>query len=190
MKKPFVIAIAGCSGSGKSTLSKLLVEDFSDLRTQVMSTDKYFANPLPKMISPLSNKEYDDYNCPESLNFDAYLADVQKVVSRDDLDVVILEGLTVLYFEPLRKLEDLKIYLDLDAEIRMYRRIKRNIAAGRGTMDEIADFYLNSAKYSEAKYFFPTKLQADIVLNGHNFQNIGKDMVEMYVRESLKGERS
>ncbi len=82
-------------------------------------------------------------------------------------------------------MEDLKIYIDLDPEIRMYRRIKRNMAAGRGTMDEIADFYLKSAKYSETKYFLPTKLEADMVLNGHNFQGKGKDIVETYVKTML-----
>lgn len=187
MSKPYVIAIAGCSGSGKSTFTEVLQKDFSDLRVEVLGTDKYFNRPLPKMISPLSNLEYDDFNCPESLNFEAYYEDVKKLVEREDLDVVILEGLTVLYFKELRELEDLKIFMDLDPEIRMYRRIVRNIARGRGTMEEIADFYLNSAKYSETKYFIPTKLQADIVLNGHNYQEggQGKTIVETFVRAKL-----
>ncbi len=185
MKKPFVIAIAGCSGSGKSTLSAMLLKDLSDYKVELLATDKYFRRPLPKMISPLSHEEYDDYNCPESLDFDSYYKDAQALCQREDLDIVILEGLTVLYFEELRLLEDLKIYIDLDPEIRMYRRIKRNMAAGRGTMDEIADFYLKSAKYSETKYFLPTKLEADMVLNGHNFQGKGKDIVETYVKTML-----
>ena len=107
MKKPFVIAVAGCSGSGKSTLSSMLLKDFQDLKVELLATDKYFNRPLPKMISPLSGLEYDDYNCPESLNFEAYLADVRKLMEREDLDLVILEGLTVLYFPELLELEDL-----------------------------------------------------------------------------------
>ena len=185
MSKPYVVAIAGCSGSGKSTFTNLLKEDLKDLKVEVLGTDKFFNCPLPKMISPLSGLEYDDYNCPESLNFPAYLEAVKELVSREDLDVVILEGLTVLYFPELRELEDLKIYMDLDPEIRMYRRIVRNMAAGRGSMEEIADFYLNSAKYSETKYFLPTKLQADIVLNGHNYQEKGRKLVLNAIRERL-----
>ena len=140
------------------------------------------------MISPLSNTEYDDYNCPESLNYEAYLSAAKETVANEETDVVLLEGLTVLYFPAIRELADLKIYLDLDAEIRMYRRIVRNIAAGRGTMEEIADFYLNSAKYSESSYLKDTKLQADIILNGHNFQNKGKEIVEMVIRKALEDE--
>lgn len=185
MSKPYVVAIAGCSGSGKSTFTNLLKEDLKDLKVEVLGTDKFFNRPLPKMISPLSGLEYDDYNCPKSLNFPAYLEAVKELVSREDLDVVILEGLTVLYFPELRELEDLKIYMDLDPEIRMYRRIVRNMAAGRGSMEEIADFYLNSAKYSETKYFLPTKLQADIVLNGHNYQEKGRKLVLNAIRERL-----
>ena len=52
-------------------------------------------------------------------------------------------------------------------------------------MEEIADFYLNSAKYSETKYFLPTKLQADIVLNGHNYQEKGRKLVLNAIRERL-----
>ena len=185
MKKPFVIAVAGCSGSGKSTLSSMLLKDFQDLKVELLATDKFFNRPLPKMISPLSGLEYDDYNCPESLNFDAYLADVRKLMEREDLDLVILEGLTVLYFPELLELEDLKIFIDLDPEIRMYRRIVRNMKAGRGTMEEIADFYLNSAKYSETKFFLPTKLNADMILSGHNFDKKGIQIVESYVRARL-----
>lgn len=185
MKKPFVIAIAGCSGSGKSTFSQMLLEAFQDYSVELLPTDRYFNRPLPKMISPLSNLEYDDFNCPESLNFEQYYADVKKICEREDLDILILEGLTVLYFPQLRELENLKIFMDLDPEIRMYRRIVRNMKAGRGTMEEIADFYLNSAKYSETKYFIPTKMQADIVLNGHNYDGVGKDMVVSYVRQHL-----
>ena len=185
MKKPFVVAIAGCSGSGKTTFSKALLEDLSDLKVEVLSTDRFFNRPLPKMISPLNGKEYDDYNCPESLNFEAFYEAAREITSRTDLDVVIFEGLTVLYFEELRELEDLKIYMDLDPEIRMYRRIVRNMAAGRGTMEEIADFYLHSAKYAETKHFLSTKLHADIVLNGHNFLEKGKDIVEGYIRAHL-----
>jgi len=79
MKKPFVIAIAGCSGSGKSTFSQMLLEEFKEYKVELLPTDKYFNRPLPKMISPLSNLEYDDYNCPESLNFEKYLEDVKAI---------------------------------------------------------------------------------------------------------------
>ena len=185
MKKPFVIAIAGCSGSGKSTFSQMLMEAFSDYKVALLPTDKYFNRPLPKMISPLSNQEYDDFNCPGSLNFERYYEDVKAICQQEDLDILILEGLTVLYFPELRELEDLKIFMDLDPEIRMYRRIVRNMKAGRGTMEEIADFYLNSAKYSETKYFIPTKMQADIVLNGHNYDGIGKEMVISFVKQKM-----
>ena len=185
MKKPFFIAIAGCSGSGKSTISQMLMEDLSDYRVKKLGTDTYFNRPLPKMTSPLSGLEYDDYNCPESLNFSAYFEEVQKLLKDDSLDILILEGLTVLYFPELLELEDLKIYMDLDPEIRMYRRIVRNMKAGRGTMEEIADFYLNSAKYSETKYFLPTKLNADLVLNGHNYQGKGREVVLNFIKASL-----
>lgn len=182
MKKPYVIAIAGCSASGKSTLAQKLLDDLSDLSVIHLSTDRFFKRPLPKMISPLSGEEYDDYNCAESLDFESYLAAAREAVEDSSLDLVILEGLTVLLFPEIYQMADLKIYIDLDPEIRMYRRIVRNMQNGRGTMEEIADFYLNSAKYSETKDLKPTKLQADLVLNGHNFLGTALTILEETIR--------
>ncbi|MBR2264611.1 MAG: hypothetical protein IJ917_09785, partial [Firmicutes bacterium] len=66
------------------------------------------------------------------------------------------------------------------------RRIERNIKAGRGTMQEIADFYLQSARFSEAKWLLPTVQYADIRLGGDSWQGKGLDMIETYVAEQMK----
>ncbi len=179
----FVIGVAGGSGSGKSTLAGLLAERLSDQKVTVIGADRFFIRPLPRMISPATGLEMEDYNCPESIDYDALLEEMRKM--KDECDVLIVEGNGILYFEKLRKEMNLSVFVDLPIEERMYRRIARNIKAGRGTMEEIASFYLDSARFSEAKFLLPTKRFADLVVEGHNFQEKAVDVIEAYVRTKI-----
>lgn len=183
----FVIGIAGGSGSGKSTFSALLKEELeSEFKVKIMTADAYFKRPLPTMISPMTGAEMEEYNSPESVEYDRLYEDIHTHMEDTDIQVLIVEGNGILYYEKLRTLMDLKIFMDLEIEHRMYRRIVRNIANGRGSMEDIAEFYLQSARFSEQKFFIPTKRYADIVLNGDHYQTVGKAAVIAYVREQLR----
>ena len=102
--------------------------------------------------------------------------------------MILVEGSSVLYFEELRKQFDLKIFLDLDSDERMYRRIKRNMAMWNASMEEVADYYLESAKFSEKKNYLDTKMYADLVLNGRSDHELSTDMIQAWVSSRLKGE--
>ncbi|MCR5005953.1 MAG: AAA family ATPase [Clostridiales bacterium] len=180
----FIIGIAGGSGSGKSTMAAALQERLGAYgKVCLFGADRWFIHPLPQMLSPVTGNWMDDYNCPESIDYDAM---VDAIEAETQADILIVEGNGILYPQKVRDLLDLKIFLELPIEERMYRRIDRNIKAGRGTMQEIADFYLQSARFSEAKWLLPTVRYADIRLGGDNWQGKGLDMVEAYVAEQLK----
>ena len=180
----FIIGIAGGSGSGKSTMASALAERLKTCgRVRVFGADRWFIHPLPQMQSPVTGQWMDDYNCPGSIDYDAM---VRAVKEEKEADILIIEGNGILYPTEVRSLLDLKIFLELPIEERMYRRIERNIKAGRGTMQEIADFYLQSARFSEAKWLLPTVQYADIRLGGDSWQGKGLDMIETYVAEQMK----
>ena len=179
----FIIGIAGGSGSGKSTMAAVLAERLKAYgRVRVFGADRWFIHPLPQMRSPVTGQWMDDYNCPESID---YAEMVKAVQAETEADIIILEGNGILYPSEVRELLDLSIFLELPIEERMYRRIARNIQAGRGTMEEIASFYLESARFSEARYLLPTARYADIRLAGDNWQGKGLDMIEAYVKARL-----
>lgn len=160
------IGIAGGSGSGKSTFAKQLAEGLP-LPSSIISTDSFFKRPLPKMISPSSGKEYEDWNSPESLDIPRLLEAVkQRRMEEAGNAVTLVEGLSALYFPELRELFDLSIFIELDSDERMYRRIKRNMQMWGVSLQEVADYYLESAKYGEERYFLPTKRYADLVISG------------------------
>ena len=183
-QKTLVIGIAGGSGSGKSTFAKLLAEKLQPLKTVSISTDGFFRRPLPKMISPVSGKEYEDWNCPESIDSRRLIETVEQA-RLEGPQVVLVEGLSVLYFPELVKLLDLKIVIDLDSDQRMYRRIRRNMAMWNVSMEEVAEYYLEAAKWEEGKYYLPTRDKADLILNGGPDFGKTASIVACWVREQM-----
>ncbi len=164
--RPLVLGIAGGSGSGKSTFAAALVERLQPLKTAVISTDGFFKRPLPTMVSPVSGKTYDDWNSPDAIDIDRLMASVDGLIS-GDADVVIIEGLSVFCFDALLRLMHLKVFIDLPSDERMYRRIKRNMQMWGISMEEVADYYLEAAKFAEEQHFLPTRVKADIIVNGY-----------------------
>ncbi len=186
-KRTIIIGIAGGSGSGKSTFCQKLYEKLEkDRKVKMITTDQFFASELPKMISPATGKEYDDWNAPAAVNDEAVEHAVKE--AQGEFDVVLVEGSSVLYFDNLRKLFDVKIFIDLDSDERMYRRIKRNMAMWNASMEEVADYYLESAKFSEKKNYLDTKIYADLVLNGNSDHELSIAMISAWVASRQKGE--
>ena len=167
MKKPFIVTIAGGSGSGKSTFAQALVEQLTPMKVSVISTDTFFKRgALPKMVSPRSGQVLDDWNSPESISIEGLMEALRTQIDEKEHDVIIVEGIGALYFQELLDIADLKLFMDLDVDERMYRRIKRNMVTRGLSMEEIADYFLDAAKHSEAKNFLPTTRNADLIIHG------------------------
>ncbi|NMA96431.1 MAG: hypothetical protein GX974_10360 [Clostridiales bacterium] len=179
--KPIIVGISGGSASGKTTFCNLLADELNEYKVEVLTTDKYFKKPLPKMVSPLTGEEDDDFNHPDCLDIDRFMADFNKILDEDASDVVLVEGLMILYFKEIRERLDLKIFIELDSDERMYRRIKRNIVSMGWTMEQIADYYLNYAKHREKQFVLRSSIYADIILNGNKLDGIAKDMVADWI---------
>ncbi len=184
MKQKLLIGVSGGSGSGKTQFCKQFVEAFGEKRAILISADHYFKKELPKMISPLTQKEYDDWNSPESLNYNGLLEDTKKALEQD-VDVVIVEGAYIFSYKELREMMQLKIFIDTDIELRLYRRIKRNMNLFHMEMDEIASYFVESAKFQEELYSTPTKVYADIILNGAKDFEVPIQILDAYIKSKL-----
>lgn len=174
--KSLVIGISGGSGCGKSTLCEMLEKRLSNKNILSIHMDEHFKNPLPKMKSPITNEEYDDWNHPESIDYSKPLSILKSAINDGSNDIILIEGVTLFCFEKLRELIDLKIFIDLDSDERMYRRIKRNMKFGF-QMDEIAEYYLHFAKFREQEFSLRTKVYADVILNGYKLDGKALDVI-------------
>lgn len=185
-QKPLLVGISGGSASGKSTLSLMIKDKFDKHNVEVINADKYYKRDnMPLMKSPLTGIDGLDWNTPDAIDFDTMFNDFKEKSRDNSIDILIIEGAFIFCYEILRDFLDLKIYLDLDSDIRMYRRIKRNMEVRGLSLEEIADYYTEYAKFSEQKNTLNSKIYADIIFNGHNYQGKAFDILNEYLESNL-----
>jgi uridine kinase len=162
----FIIGIGGGSAAGKSFVAEYLREQLAPRRVEVINQDRYFHEPqrLPGHASSDGTRTWPDYNHPRSFDFRRLRSDLRRA-RESAADVIIVEGILVLHDPELRKLMDLKLFVDADADERVIRRIRRNLAAGHD-LNEICDFYLDSVRHRHRQFCQPTRVRADLVIPG------------------------
>ena len=187
-KKALVIGIAGLTSSGKSTFSAALEKEIR-AKLLVIHTDFYYKEELPRAVSPVTGKEYDDYNSAECIDSERLIRDVRTAATGGEYECVIVEGLCVLSFDGLLELLDLKVFIELDSAERMYRRIRRNMEGMGLSMEEVAEYYLGIAKFQEERSLAPAKLLADVILNGNFIPGKGLALVAGWAQRRLEEAR-
>ncbi len=181
MSKPFIVGIAGGSASGKSTFARGLAERLGGLQVEIVPMDRYFREDKPVHAGPLNGREWPDYNQPGSFHLDRLVADLGDVQA----DVVIVEGLMTLHADEVRECCDLKLFVDAQADERIVRRLKRNMAERGLSFDEIADYYLDSVRYRHQEFVEPSRWFADLVINGALPTDKAASIIACHIRTTL-----
>jgi len=182
MKRPLIVGIAGGSGSGKTTLANGLCKLTSRFGSVVISQDDYYLG-LPEGVSP------DEYNfdSPEALDLDGLAKDLEvlkaeKVVKMPVYDfvlhrraltgkdvwpvpVVIVEGLFIFASMALREVFDLRFFVDVPAEERLIRRVRRDTRERGRSEDEIFEQWKMQVEPMYVTHTLPTRQFADFVLD-------------------------
>ncbi len=182
----YTIGIAGGSCSGKTTLTDALEARFSADGRRVISIhmDRFFKNPTPTSIAPITRIEYPEHNHPDSFKLDEFYAAIDEARA-SDADVVIVEGLLVLHLDAVREKLDLKIFVDLQSDERLIRRVKRFMRDRGQTLDEVATRYLDTVRYRHNEFVEPSRWHADLVLNGAAALDRSTDIVCTYVNDKI-----
>ncbi|MBR0447674.1 MAG: uridine kinase [Clostridia bacterium] len=182
--KPYIIGIAGGSGSGKSTFAKRLKNAFPD-QVALISCDNYY---LPHDELPLEQRAHLNYDAPEALEFDLMVRHLEQLKSgqsalcpvydftrhtRSDAvteilprPIILIDGILIFHDPDLRACMDLKIYVETDADERILRRARRDMRDRGRDLDSVIQQYLTTVKPMHNTYVEPTKVYADIILNG------------------------
>ena len=205
MEEVLVIGIAGGSGSGKTTLMKNLIDKFGDVIT-VLSHDNYY-----KRHDELTYEERCKLNYDEPGAFDTSLMIYQldqlrhgQAIdcpvydftvhnrSNDTIRIVperviIVEGILIFESEPLRQLMDIKIFVDADADVRLCRRIKRDVNKRGRSLESVLTQYQQTVKPMHEKYVEPTKKYADLVVPEGGKNLVALELIEGRIRRHLEG---
>ena len=201
-----VIGIAGGTGSGKTTLMKNIIGSFGDVVT-VLSHDNYYKRRDDLTYEQRCGINYDE---PDALETDlmAHHLDLlrhgqpiecpvydftqhnrsSETVRIVPKNVIIVEGILIFENRQLRDLMDIKIFVDTDADVRLCRRIKRDVNKRGRTLESVLQQYQETVKPMHERYVEPSKKYADIVVPEGGKNLVALDMImgriERHIKES------
>ncbi|NLY85942.1 MAG: uridine kinase [Tissierellia bacterium] len=204
MKRPLLIGITGGTGSGKSTVSQEIFKLIPEKKIAVIEQDSYY-----KDQSHLTFEERTKTNYDHPLAFDnelliKHLKDLlnnkpiekpiydfeqhtrkKETVTVEPKDIIILEGILILFEEEIRNLLDIKIFVDTDADVRVIRRIQRDIKERGRTLDSIINQYMNTVRPAHLQFVEPTKRYADIVIPEGGYNKVAIDIMVAKINSIL-----
>ena len=205
MENSLVIGIAGGSGSGKTTLLKNIIQTFGPAIT-VISHDNYYKRHDEMTYEERCKLNYDE---PDALETDLMVKQLQQLRSGEEIlcpvydftvhnrsdetilikpeRVIIVEGILIFENEDLRKLMDIKIFVDADADIRICRRIKRDVNKRGRSLESVITQYQETVKPMHEKYVEPSKKYADIVVPEGGKNLVALAMIQGYISRYLEG---
>lgn len=202
--KPFVIGIAGGSGSGKSTVARRVTEALHADSAAFIDMDGYYKD---YSHLPFEERRRINWDHPEAFDIELLTAQLDALTSGQPVDkpvydfvnhvrsllveqlepaeVLVVDGILLFVDPRLRERCDIKVFVDADADIRLVRRIRRDVRErGRG-IDEILEQYLATVQPMHQQFVEPSKRYADVIIpqGGHNV--IAIDMIVADVRRRL-----
>ncbi|WP_409270753.1 uridine kinase [Neobacillus sp. SCS-31] len=188
-RKPVVIGVAGGSGSGKTSVTKAIFDSFKGHSILMIEQDYYYKD---QSNIPFEERLKTNYDHPLAFDNDLLIEHLQMLLRREPIekpvydyslhtrskkvihvepkDVIILEGILILEDERLRNLMDIKLFVDTDADIRILRRLQRDIRERGRTVESVIDQYVNVVRPMHNQFIEPTKRYADVIIpeGGHN----------------------
>lgn len=205
MDNILVIGIAGGSGSGKTTLMKRLVERFGN-HVSVLSHDNYYKRHDELSFEERAVLNYDEpgaldtslmvYQLDQLRHGVAIDCPVYDFVQHNRSDetihvepekVIIVEGIMIFVDPDLRSLMDIKIFVDTDADIRLCRRIKRDVNKRGRSLESVITQYKQTVKPMHEMYVEPSKKFADLVVPEGGKNQVALDMIEGRIQRHLEG---
>lgn len=204
MRKPIIIGVTGGTGSGKTTVTRKIIEEFGDVSLAYIPQDAYYKD---QSHLTMDERVLTNYDHPFAFDNDLLsehirqLLDGQAVqmpvydftqhnraeetIRVDPKEVIIIEGILIFSDKELRDLMDIKVFVDTDDDIRIIRRIKRDMAERGRSLDSIIDMYTSIVKPMHEQFIEPTKKFADIIIPEGGSNNVAIDLMTTKIRSII-----
>ena len=205
MENILVIGIAGGSGSGKTTLMNNIVSRFSEDIT-VLSHDSYYRRHDDMTYEERCQLNYDE---PAALETELMVKHLDRLRNGEAIDcpvydftvhnrsdevtriepsrIIIVEGILIFENEALRDLMDIRIFVDTDADIRLCRRVKRDVNKRGRSLESVLSQYQETVKPMYEKYVEPSKKNAHILVPEGGKNAVALDLIENLIAKHIEG---
>lgn len=202
--KALVIGIAGGTGSGKTTVTNKILEHLDTSRVIVIQHDSYYKD-LSQFDGISSEKINFDH--PDSLETSLLIRHIEQLRSGQPVEcpiynfttnrrmketvriepkeIIIVDGILILVEKALRELMDIRIFVDTDADERLIRRIRRDIAERGRSVDSVMNQYMSTVKPMHLEFVEPSKHWADVIIPRGAENRVAIDMVATKIRSMI-----
>lgn len=204
MKRPIIIGITGGTGSGKSTVANEIYNSFSEDCIAIIEQDSYYKDQSHLTFEERIKTNYDHPNAFDTSLMIEHLSMLLKdnsinkpiydfkehnrkkeTIKVYPKDIIIVEGIMLLQDPEVREILDIKIYVDTDDDVRIIRRILRDIKERGRTIDSVVDQYLTVVKPMHTQFIEPTKKYADIIIPEGGQNKVAIDIMVSKVKQIL-----
>jgi len=206
--RPIIIGVTGGSGGGKTSVSKAILSHFPNEKISMIEHDSYYKDQSHLTFEERIKTNYDH---PFAFDTDLMIEQIKELLAgrpvdiptydyaahtrssktyrQEPQDVFIVEGILVLEDKRLRDLMDIKIFVDTDDDVRIIRRIKRDMEERGRSLDSVIDQYLGVVKPMYHQFIEPTKRYADIVIPEGVTNTVAIDLLTTKIEKILEEAR-
>ncbi len=203
-KGPVIIGVAGGTGSGKTTVARRILERVGAEHVAYIPHDAYYRDlsHLPPALRSQVNFDH-----PDSLETELLIEHLKQLKAGKPVEipvydftthtrtaetrrvgpapVILVEGILVFAEPALRELFDVKLYVDTDADIRIIRRLQRDVQERGRTLDSVIQQYLTTVRPMHLEFVEPSKRYADVIIPEGGFNEVAVEMVAARIRGLL-----
>ncbi|KAJ6950947.1 uridine kinase-like protein 3 [Populus alba x Populus x berolinensis] len=203
-KQPFVIGVAGGAASGKTTVCDMIIQQLHDQRVVLVNQDSFYHDLTDEELTRVHEYNFDH---PDAFDTEQLLCAMEKLrhgqavdIPNYDFksyknvfparrvnpsDVIILEGILIFHDPRIRELMNMKIFVDTDADVRLARRIRRDIVEKGRDIATVLDQYSKFVKPAFDDFILPTKKYADIIIPRGGDNHVAIDLIVQHIRTKL-----
>lgn len=203
---PLVIGVAGGSGSGKTTVSRAILERVGRERIVFLQHDSYY-HDLSHL--PLEQRRKVNFDHPDAFDNELFIAHVDALIRGEAVEVptydfasytrgvktiaiapqsvVLIEGILIFADAALRERMEIKLFVDAESDLRIIRRIRRDLTERGRTIDSVIEQYLKTVRPMHLDFVEPSKRYADIIIPRGGLNAIAIDMVVARIERLLAG---
>ena len=199
-----IIGISGGTGSGKTTVARKIISSLGEGNVSYLQQDSYYRN-LGDM--PLDSRNRVNFDHPDALDNELLLNHLESLragdciqrpvydfvthsrkaetVRLEALPVIIVEGILIFYDARVRRLMDIKIFVDCDPDIRFIRRLERDMRERGRSVESVIEQYVTTVRPMHLEFVEPSMRYADILLPEGGFNEVGIDLITGKIRSFL-----
>ena len=204
MVEPVVIGVAGGTGSGKTTVAREILRRAGTEQISLIQHDAYYKD-LSDL--PPAQRAMQNFDHPDALDNKLLIAHLRELKAGRTIEmpvydftthtrtsevqlveprrVILVEGILIFADSALRRIMDVKIYVDTDSDIRFIRRLERDLAERGRTMESVIRQYLATVRPMHQEFVEPSKRYADVIIPEGGFNEVAIDMIASRIKALL-----